>query len=553
MAKQSAGFIDLHAEKLVLGLCVLLLAGAGVYSFGGMRFKIDGRGPAELCEEAGREADRAAAAVRRAEPAKPKDAAQAEKDDPIVRLREWFSPDGSGLVKIAGIEPEPWRTQRFPPIRPEITGVPAEDRHNLARIVAPSPPLVTTGRTTFDMPEPLDFSDFLVGGERGDDSKTVTRNYVSVAAQVDLVRQERNFYLENYPERSSLSIVKVDLQRMDEDEPWRGWQQVDTYLPFKPLKLPSLLDSKGQFKLGEVTEFNRLIDRGKEYIVRTRLPSRRATPPPVPYLFDPPKINQAASEGGRLAKRWTDLAKKAIAGKKPFAEKDYDAACMLARAAMAVVGAGEREVQAATKVLDEAIKRLRGRKREAYSETPRAPERLMPLVAHDLSAIPGHTYVYRIRYEVLNIYAGNPGELKNPADAEVLTVSSDWSLPTRPVEIERDVLFFLTKADPRKQEATVKVFKKTRAGWKDQEYRVGVGEKIGAKEKRGRNKGVDFTTGAVCVDIDFSRIDPSPGGKRTAALVYVEPDEGRLMERFLSRDRKNKLMRKLSESQTAQR
>jgi hypothetical protein len=164
----------------------------------------------------------------------------------------------------------------------------------------------------------------------------------------------------------------------------------------------------------------------------------------------------------------------------------------------------------------------------------------MPIMAHDLGVEPGRTYVYRMSYEVLNIYAGVTGELKNAEDAKVVTLRSGWSLPSRPVEVSSDLMFFLAQADPTKKDVTVTVYRKTRTGWKDQEYKVKVGETIGQKEKLGKNKGVDFATGLVCVDIDFDRLDPVPGGKKTAVMVYTDPAEGRLRERYLTRDRKEK-------------
>jgi hypothetical protein len=145
-----------------------------------------------------------------------------------------------------------------------------------------------------------------------------------------------------------------------------------------------------------------------------------------------------------------------------------------------------------------------------------------------------------MRYEILNPSAGVPAELKDSKDANRLTVFSDWSPPSRPVEVTSDLVFFLTQADPKKKDVMVTVFKKTRTGWKDQEYKVKVGETIGQKEKAGKNKGTDFSTGVLCVDLDFARLDPAPGGKKTVAMVYVDPAEGKLRQKYLSHDLKNK-------------
>ncbi|MFH1417129.1 MAG: hypothetical protein ABII12_02435 [Planctomycetota bacterium] len=553
MSKRDVSFIDLHAEKLVLGLCVVLLLAAGVYSFGGMRFTIEGKGPAGLITEAGEQAATTAMRVRNSKPAPKREDAGKDKawqED----LKKWFDPLREGLIQIAGIEPVPWRTQRFPPPRPEITGVAREDRHNLAKVVAPGLPIVTSGQTLMTLGQKPNLDEWLRGSAPDDASKAERRFYVSVAAQIDLVDQELNFYVEKYPANSHLTVVDVQLQRLDMDEPWRGWQEADAYLPYSPLQRPSIFDGR-EFKPEGVTEFSRLLEEGASHIARPLLPSRSAKLPEVPYLKDAPKdTGGKTAAGGILVKKWLGLAKKAMEGKSPFDGQDLDAAGILARAAVAVMGADEKDTETAKRLYADIIKQLSKPRQQFFKDNPlRLPDRLMPIMAHDLGAAPGHTYQYRMRYEVYNIYAGNTGELKDSSQAQQLTLFSGWSPGSRPVEVSSDVYFFLTKADPKKEEATVTVFKKTRAGWKNQDYKIQAGETIGRKEKRGPNKGVDFTTNVLCVDLDFAKTDPAPDGKRTVALQYVYLDDGQLRERFLSRDRKSKLMKRLERTRTAAR
>lgn len=157
----------------------------------------------------------------------------------------------------------------------------------------------------------------------------------------------------------------------------------------------------------------------------------------------------------------------------------------------------------------------------------------MPLLAHDLTAIPGHTYRYRTRYEILNRYAGIPGQFVNPQDADRLTIFSDWSPPSRAVEIKSDVQFFLTKADSKRREVTVTVYKDTRTGQKNKKFKIKVGEPIGRNDVRVQK--VDYTTAAVCIDLDFDRIVDQ---KKTVAMVYLDTNTGLLRERLLSVDRK---------------
>jgi hypothetical protein len=46
---------------------------------------------------------------------------------------------------------------------------------------------------------------------------------------------------------------------------------------------------------------------------------------------------------------------------------------------------------------------------------------------------------------------------------------------------------------------------------------------------------VDYTTAAVCIDLDFDRIVDQ---KKTVAMVYLDTNTGLLRERLLSVDRK---------------
>jgi hypothetical protein len=555
MAKKSANFIDLHAEKVVLGVCALALVAAGVYTFGGLRFKVNGRGPAEIVEEAGRQADRTAQAVKTARPpANVKDPnTPGNSAEEIVK--RWFAMGPQALIDRGQLQPRPWRTQKFPPVRPEIAGVAPEDRRELVKAVAPSVPIVVSDRKALDIPQELPPIDpFPKSDAPASGAKSVTRSYVSVGAEVDLSEVERCFRAAKYPPKSRLSVVAVHLQRRDESEPWRGWQNVETFLPFKPLVRPE--DEKG-IKLDSLPDFKRLVDACKRVITRTELPSRSVTYPPLPSMEDPlkdPNSLKPEEMANRRVKKFVEVAKKAMAGKKPFMQVDLDAAYMNARAAAVESGAGEKDLEGAKKLLEEIEAKLPKSRLADWKASPQPIDRLMPLMAHDLDIIPGHSYAYRIRYEVLNPSAGVPGDMRNAKDAEVLTVFSDWSPPSRPVEVTSDLVFFLTQADPKKKDVTVTVYRKTRTGdWRDQEYKIKAGETIGQKEKIGKNKNVDFSTGLVCVDIDFARLDPAPGGKKTVAMVYVDPSDGKLREKYLSRDLKDKdkVVKQLADRPTA--
>ena len=135
----------------------------------------------------------------------------------------------------------------------------------------------------------------------------------------------------------------------------------------------------------------------------------------------------------------------------------------------------------------------------------------------------------------------------------------------RPVTIESDVDFCMIQAKDKagnvtteakdkagnvttevedKPVATVVVYKKGTGGtWKSKEFKIKVGEEIGRNDKL--VKKTDFSTNAVCVDIDFNRV---VGGKKDVALVYLDTGSGALRERLLSLDRKrdSELRKKVS-------
>jgi hypothetical protein len=199
---------------------------------------------------------------------------------------------------------------------------------------------------------------------------------------------------------------------------------------------------------------------------------------------------------------------------------------VLARAAMTTPGIDQKTSEKAKEIYRSALGRVT---RRGYAERDKPPsDKMMPIVAYDLTALPGHAYRYRTRYEVWNQFAGKEGELRNPKDAGLTTLMSDWSPSSRLVRLTPDTQFFLTAANAGRNAVEVAVWKRSRRSWEKESFRFSVGEPIGGKNK----DGVDFTTGAVCVDIRFNE---PVNGKRDTVLVYQTPD-GSLREAVLSVD-----------------
>jgi len=549
MAKRDASFVDKHIEKVVLGVCALALLGAGWYSFMGERFVVDGVRPNGLFETISREAQQTASAVRNARPKENQSKRVDPEKDPVAQLERWFGAKAEGLIRIAGLESPVARTQPFPPEFISTTQTRPEDRRELAEIVSPGIPIVTSGRSGFDLPdEKPNLADY--DGQDKGSGKVQVRNWVAVAAQVNLYQQEVNFLSKQYPPGSFLAVIRVVLQRKDDLAPWRGWQDVETYLPFKPIKRPRIMTPQG-LRLEGLSAFRKLIESKQEYIARPKLPAKksgdRITYPAVPYFPDPPSKD---TDKRGLVRKWLKGAEKAMKGHTPFRSVDLDAAFVLLRAVVATSDARPKDIAKGQGLLKTVISRLKKDRPSVEDMDIRPPERLMPIVAYDLDAEPGHRYVYRMRYEVYNVFAGNPGDLKNPADAKKLALFSDWSPVSRPVTIESDVYLYLTDKNPKKREVTVTVYKKGRRGFSKQDFKVQVGDEIGHKVGLGRNKGVDFRTSAICVDIDFNR---RVRGKPDVVMAYVDPGDGRLRERFLSQDKNDQFRQRLINRKTARR
>jgi hypothetical protein len=557
MAKKDVNFIDQHIEKVVLGLCAAGFLAAVYIAFAGGRFKVNERGPGELVQAASDAAEQARQAVLSARYTAPRKESEADpKKDPMAQLAEWFGPQAKGLIGMGGLSREMPRAQGFGSPLVSVMQTAPEDRRELARIVAPGIPIVSSGRTTFRFlrrtPELADF----VNNQTEDSTsgQVATRNWVSVGAQVDLIEQQASFLAQRYPEGSSLQIVGVHLQRRDVNDASGAWEDVDTFLPFKPPKRPTAkMSPDGRVQVDGLERFRQLAQEQRDSIVQTPLGQYygggdKVELPAVPYMDEPPELERPGLLGwqpnpGRFTKKWIDWANAALKGRKPFTEVDLHAALLSARAAVSLAGAPEKDVAAAKTILEHLPDKLPRELRVFARSTPRDPRRLMPILAHDLTAEPGHTYVYRMRYEVVNVFAGNTSDLKNPRDALRVTLMSEWSPESRPVEIKSDMYFYVTKADKAKKEITVAVYKVSRTTATKQEFKVSLGDEIG---KKGRRPGqADFSTGTVCVDIEFDRAADGGAGK-DVALIYANATDGTLFERSLSRDQKDPVQKRLA-------
>lgn len=519
MAKQSAGFVHEHIEKVVIAVCAGFFVFAIYFGFASGRFDVNGTSPGELIKTVGDAADTAANAVLTAKPREAEgDAAGIKDGEAVDKLLAWYGTNAKSLGENAGVTMDVARAQAFPPLFVTTTSVSDSEKRSIVKLVEPGLPVVSMGTSGLELPVERPMLKDFDPAKAPVNTKKATVSWVAVAAQVNLQEQDLFFKTQKYPPNSYLNIVKVHLQRIDRDEKWRGWQDVETWLPFEPFDRMTASQSR---KLRD------LIDPNQEAIARPLLPRESGDKVEydkiLPFLDAPPKKGAAYD---RIAKDWIDRAKRS--GKAG----DFESAMIFARSAMQAPGVPAKVKDEAKGLYERALARVEKRPGGYNPPSRLAPaDQMMPIIAYDLTAIPGHEYQYRIRYEAWNQYAGRDAELKDPASASMTTIFSDFSPVTPPVLVESDLQFYLT--DARKQgdkaEAKVTVWKRNRRKWEKQDFRLAVGEAIGKKDKGG----TDFSTGAVIVDIRFESVN----GKQDTILVYVAPD-GSLREAVLSVDRK---------------
>lgn len=565
MAKQTAGFVDQHIEKVVLGVCAVIFVGTAAYYFGVGPYKIEEQDPKQLIEQARQVAEETQNRVRSAPPYDPSKEKTNKPDgstEPLKVLARWFGNAAEGLTTIAGIDPKSPRTQAFPPPLLTVHGIADEDKISLARLVAPSTPIVISGHAYLDMPAQSDF-EIAVKSSAGGRSESRERSWVSVAAQVNLAEQFKSFLAAKYPPGPlmTMPIIRVHLQRKVAGDRNADWEEVTPYTPYKRIALPEAnflsngaLDGTSSTTLSKFRDTIRA-SAAQDLIVRSPLPpktqgTRGDEPfaPPLPYINAAPGEDQGLpgpmpnrgndptiAAGIQRAREWLGYASKALAGQRPFADPDPELAHLLARAASVTKGISSADIDRAKKLLQDAEAAAKAAKRTLPTQSSEEPEHLMPILAHDLDVTPGKTYVYRIRYEILNPLVGS-ANMRDPADARRMTLVSDWSPESRPVEVRSDLFYFLTKADAKTQTAEFTVFKKVAGGeFEKDTFKVAPGELVGGKKKN-----VDFSTQKVFVFIETTR-----GREPDTRVMLADAVDGNLSEHLLKRDASDKRMAEL--------
>jgi len=173
--------------------------------------------------------------------------------------------------------------------------------------------------------------------------------------------------------------------------------------------------------------------------------------------------------------------------------------------------------------------------------------KIEPLWAHDLTAEPGATYQYRTRIEVINMYYGMEEKLTNPADAQRLVLTSDFSEWSDAITVRPDTYFFFRNANRPKGTAGIEMYKWAKGTWnRIPTGEFGVGETIAAEDRKLGRVDTRKTITNIAFGVERSVRKPDKKDKTgrafvletttTDVLVVADP-LGSLEERILAEDR----------------
>ncbi|MFO0973592.1 MAG: hypothetical protein U1A27_09160 [Phycisphaerae bacterium] len=562
MARVAGSFIEKHVEKVVLGLCAVVMAGVCTFAF--TRFKTaDGADAEKLCAEASEAAAAALARVKARTPAVAPDLKVTSTLDRVFGR----GPD-AGLIAQGSIQPALAPLAPYPPTLVDMTSGSDEAPHDLGRLLPPETPVARGGRSPFTIPplKPLEQIESAKPGEQTPE----TRGWVAVAAQLDLLEQGRALRAAGYGVgkfSAPLVVLNVHLQRRAAGDEEGAWEDVNAWRPFEPVELPKVrFDEDGRLVSSDLADdvlnLRRKLIRFRDYVARITPPpvasGDTADPPPIPWLLDgdptveeqegeapknaPGQMNLPGSRGNtprkeptpdRRFKKWMRVAEDALRGGNDRTA-DLNLAAIMLEACLGEEGVSPANRDKARKMWEDLGRRRATAGLAALRDKPRRPEKMMPLAAVDLEAEPGKSYVYRLRYEVLNPLVGNPSELKNADDARQLVLASAWSPPTLPVEVRSNVLYFVTAINDAARTAEVVLYRIEKGLRFEDRQTVAVGDSIGRASKTIRGRKVSFTTGLMVLDV---LPEARQGGGSGGGLVVVNTSDGRLYQRTVTGDR----------------
>jgi len=554
MAKKTISPFEQHFEKGVLGLAAVLVVGSVVYFLLlGVPYRVqswDGESvtPGDL---GARLADAAQRTVQRWQ-ALGKPPAAKDSDAPKAN---------PSAIPVAPTLP---RLGVWPPVVIIDESKGAKYERPLAKIVAPSRPVLTAHRNVLMLPDPVALDQAVKSGLSNaltPVGKPDGRPWVICGATIDLEAQSAEFRRCSYPrDAQDLTIYDFEVQRRLVTKTAGGgsvagaWEAVPLW---RPVILPdppaTAFGEDGAASRADIEKLDKLwtvLKQGEKWVLRPALPEtepnvgdRSVRDPVVPYLRVDAKPEEfwPGKRGSRrgqpavaaMAKEWVKQAQKILQSQPP----DLDYAYVLTESAYWAGPVVDAERDKMAKVLDDIDQRVKSAGGQAHSRS--SLRRYVPLACYDMSVKGGSRYQYRMRLITLNRFAGRPNQLARAEDAKTVFVSGEWSPPSDEIEAPSDTYAFLTRVDD-KDEATVHVFKQIGRELHEEKFVVTVGDPIGEERKKGSRR-IDYRLGSIVVDIirDYSYRPPGSNDPpvQTIALICTDPDSpNKLRELVLARD-----------------
>lgn len=567
MAKKSVGVVELHIEKVILGVAVgfllvvlfmNLLQNPNTVEYGGESYT-----PAQIDSKV---RDKAQELAQKLQRTKESTGDRLDAPDWVSRLGRVFK---EGQIEINELGDSiaavvPWG---LPVERIEVEGVKRRrEGVTLVSVEPPSAPKATYMRILGILPEQEETD------EEQDEDRTEPLeediNLVVLESEFDLSRQKELIEKNQYAaEISEVVFALVQVQRQELlGSDWDEWEDIDPVTEYRP-PVPPVLKSVGDEgalsgdSLRDFGEYRgKLLGSGvQESILTPKGPTRKPgtlARDPKAKSADRSRPGVSRTRGGSrisaaLGKNISGYGSRKVdkpKGAKGKGTKDKDAKDKDAKklkfssneAATKFIGktlAQAEEAQEAQQfdkakelaqqVIDAAILNegtasvqqerqaerilgLAGREKGRDLVGRAASGRYQIVRAFDASGIPGRTYRYRVRLAMVNEYCLASGKLKDSKDAVKPIIQGDWSTPSEPVSIERDTYFYVSGRDRPAGELRIDVFKWYQDGWIKERFDVKPGHEIGGKRDvevtiSGKKylEEVDFFTGAMVVDMSL--------------------------------------------------
>jgi len=576
-AKGSLSFIELHIEKIVLGVAGLITLAVIVYCLIGtnkVEFAGQKIGPGQVDDVI---AARAAELKRALDRAEPKTAAVPDYAQQLRRQFESgiFAPDPNGAppvprtLRVATLFGSP-----TPPLKETER---PEEKVELVKVLSPTTPVARTGISMVRPRAPVLGTAGREPGEReAPEEQAVERSWVSLAAYFPKEAQKREMTAAGYPAwRARVFVVGVDVQRqvLLPNGQFSEWEDVEPSRAMPRLEIPTpVIDERtGELLNARALEEALTIVRANQPLLMQPpfYPVDAGDEWKIPPLPGHEEATTTSAEPEKPDPR-AEIRRKLREAQERERRKDWDGAEKLATEVRDDPRATPADKQAAEQIL-ERIKKKRPSQEpttpppgrpprpprpeptptpgpgEAPTTKPAEPptgeadlvvdpasaDRDPAVWFHDDTVEPGKTYRYRMRVKIWNRYVGRRTALRNPEYASQTVLVGDWSLPSDPIIVAPKTHFFVRdqkSVDP--PVATLDVFTWFGGRWHRESFDVRVGDTIGEVREvrlsepdadgKPRRVPIDFSTGAVVLDLqtDVSLFTRKPVGD--AGFTYSE-------------------------------